>query len=30
MMMREGKLIYEGAWNEQRGDLEKFYMEEFE
>ena len=30
LMMREGKLIYEGAWNEQKGDLEKFYMEEFE
>ena len=30
LMMREGKLIYEGAWSEQKGDLEKFYMEEFE
>lgn len=30
LMMRDGKLIYEGAWNEQKGDLEKFYMEEFE
>lgn len=30
LMMREGQLIYEGKWDEDKGDLEKFYMEEFE
>ena len=30
MMMRDGQIIYEGAWSEDQGDLEKFYMEEFE
>ncbi|MBP5530394.1 MAG: ABC transporter ATP-binding protein [Lachnospiraceae bacterium] len=30
LMMREGQLIYEGQWDENKGDLEKFYMEEFE
>ncbi len=30
MMMRDGQIIYEGAWSEEQGDLEKFYMEEFE
>lgn len=30
MMMRDGQIIYEGAWSEGQGDLEKFYMEEFE
>ncbi len=30
LMMRDGQLIHEGAWNEQKGDLEEFYMEEFE
>lgn len=30
LMMREGQLIYEGHWDENKGDLEKFYMEEFE
>ena len=26
LMMREGQLIYEGLWDENKGDLEKFYM----
>lgn len=30
LMMRDGQLIYEGAWSEQQGGLEEFYMEEFE
>lgn len=30
IMMRDGQIIYEGAWSEEQGDLEKFYMEEFE
>lgn len=30
LMMREGKLIYEGSWNENGGNLEQLYMEEFE
>lgn len=30
LMMREGQLIYEGSWSEQQGDLEQFYMEEFD
>lgn len=30
LMMREGKLIYEGSWNEKGGNLEQLYMEEFE
>ena len=30
LMMRDGKLIYEGKWDESKGDLEKFYMEEFD
>ncbi len=30
LMMRDGQLIYEGKWDESKGDLEKFYMEEFE
>ena len=30
MMMRDGQIIYEGAWSEEQGDLEKLYMEEFE
>ena len=30
LMMKEGQLIHEGAWSEDKGDLEKFYMEEFE
>ena len=30
LMMRDGQIIYEGAWDKDQGDLEQFYMEEFE
>ena len=30
LMMRDGQIIYEGAWDKEQGDLEQFYMEEFE
>lgn len=29
LMMRDGRMIYEGSWNESKGDLEEFYMKEF-
>ena len=29
LMMRDGQIIYEGAWDKEQGDLEQFYMEEF-
>lgn len=30
LMMRDGQLIHAGAWDEKQGNLEDFYMEEFE
>ena len=30
LMMRDGQIIYEGAWDKEQGDLEQLYMEEFE
>ena len=30
LMMKDGNLIYNGAWDEQRGDLESFYLAQFE
>lgn len=30
LMMKGGRLIYEGVWEESQGDLEKFYLEQFE
>ena len=30
LMMRDGQIIYEGAWDKEQGDLEQFYMEEFD
>lgn len=30
LMMRDGQIIYEGAWSKEQGDLEQFYMEEYE
>ena len=30
LMMKDGRLIYDGEWNEDMGDLEEFYMKEFE
>ncbi|SFU31828.1 ABC transporter ATP-binding protein [Butyrivibrio sp. M55] len=29
LMIRDGQLIYEGKWDNRKGDLEQFYMEEF-
>lgn len=29
LMMRDGQIIYEGAWSKEQGDLEQFYMEEY-
>ena len=30
LIMRDGQLVHEGEWNEERGDLEQFYMEEID
>ena len=30
LMMKDGNLIYNGAWDEQMGDLERFYLAQFE
>lgn len=30
LMMKEGRLIYEGKWDAQKGDLEAFYLRQFE
>ena len=30
LMMKDGTLIYRGAWDEQMGDLESFYLAQFE
>ena len=30
LMMKDGNLIYHGAWGEQMGDLESFYLAQFE
>ena len=30
LMMKDGALIYNGAWDEQKGDLESFYLSQFE
>ena len=30
LMMKDGVLIYNGAWDEQKGDLESFYLSQFE
>ena len=29
-MMKDGRLIFQGEWQEGQGDLEKFYLEQFE
>ena len=29
LMVREGQLIYSGVWQEDRGDLEEFYLSQF-
>jgi hypothetical protein len=28
--MRDGQLIFQGPWTEEKGDLERFYLEQFE
>ncbi len=30
LMMKKGRLIYEGKWDAQKGDLEAFYLRQFE
>ena len=30
LMMKNGNLIYHGAWDDQMGDLERFYLAQFE
>lgn len=30
LIMKDGQLIYQGEWSEQNGDLEEFYLEQFE
>ena len=30
LMMKDGQLIYQGPWDEAKGDLEEFYLEQFE
>lgn len=30
MMMKDGQLIYQGKWDDAKGDLEQFYLEQFE
>lgn len=30
LIMKDGRLIWQGTWDESRGSLEDFYMEEFE
>ena len=29
LMMKDGQIIYQGKWDEKRGDLETFYLEQF-
>jgi len=29
LMMKDGQLIYQGAWSEEQGDLEEFYLKQF-
>ena len=30
IMMKDGQLIYQGKWEEENGDLENFYLEQFQ
>lgn len=30
MMMKDGQIIYQGKWDDAKGDLEQFYLEQFE
>lgn len=29
LIMKDGQLVYQGKWEEEKGDLEKFYLEQF-
>lgn len=29
LMMKDGQLIYQGEWTEEKGDLEEFYLQQF-
>lgn len=29
LMMKDGQLIFQGKWDDEKGDLEEFYMEQF-
>ena len=29
LMMKAGRLIYQGGWDEEMGDLEAFYLSQF-
>ena len=29
LMMRDGQLIYQGKWDDEKGDLEEFYLKQF-
>ncbi len=29
-LMKNGQMIYEGSWSEEKGDLEQFYLKQFE
>lgn len=29
LMMKDGQLIYQGAWSEEQGNLEEFYLQQF-
>ena len=30
LMMKDGQLIYQGKWDDEQGDLEEFYLKQFE
>ena len=30
LMMKDGQLIFQGEWQEGQGNLEEFYLEQFE
>lgn len=30
LIMKDGQIVYNGAWNDAKGDLEEFYLQQFE
>ena len=30
LMMKDGQLIFKGPWDDAKGDLEEFYLKQFE